>query len=690
MQIRAPHWKRLAPTHRVEILQGLLAEGKTKEQTIVILGLSEEQWLDTTAWDHHRLRMESKELTRIAAMQKEVNRLLLVGDGMGSTSIKPENYEALVKHHLAAFMTGQMDFSTTSKGDLIDAQNFLKSRGLPLSLAGQWVEPYVGIPTRVEEHSLQNAVGEGHEQVTSEVGHGPVRRAPSGLKTRNKSSEDSVATRGRSPVRRKYVHLDEATPSARPRAIPIGQSPKKTSFMLPSLKTNDATQSQPHQARRPDSILIDTNNTTTQSVLQEPSKNEIFPSSISLVATIPAGTALPQSDVIEDFDSTTIVVRPKRTWSGTAKPGRTTLLPNTTVQTPLTEAAKHNIWKTPSSNHVISKQSSETLERLRIESMKYSGRSGANVSEQAEVDNANTSFEAHEVKEKNPKGLAIEVSQVSGATLVGNTRRASTTRSIISSSTATTTTPKPKPREYSTPTTPDLSGSGSSTRSPMATRKPSRYRDVPTAAGLPTDPLVGRKGSNPQAVQVQTGTTGSYSNIYEPTKQRAADQKVNGVSDHFESAPGLQRSSLGPPEKKRAVRRPSAQLIQPPLLPAPSRNGSRHNSGAGSVVSVGSSVEVIKNVVSKNGGKPPRKTPSKPASSGPGPIATEATAISKIGGEGPRKAPSEPSPAGGKGPRKAPSKQPFPGLVAVENDQSDMAKETGNIKVANAKAKRIE
>ncbi|MCJ1395055.1 hypothetical protein MMC18_007936 [Xylographa bjoerkii] len=676
---------------KAKIIQGLLVEGKTKEQATGALGLSTEQWQDTVAWDHHRLRMENKEETRIATMQDEVNSLLLNRDGMGFTSINSTTYEALLSHHLAAFMTGKMDFSTTSKRDLVNAQNYLKSRGLPLSLVGQWMEPYVGIPIVVEKHRSQITAGsgEGQEHATKDIGQESMPQDTVGLRAMNTSGEELVATKGRSPVRRKYVHLDDETPSARPRAIPTGQAMKNISSNLPSLKLNNLTPHQPHQMRRPGSITTNTKNT----VMQEPSKPDVFTSNTSLVAkdlaqptNYPASTALPQSDTVEDLSSMTIVVQPKRTWSGTAKPGRTTFFPNATLHTPVTETSIHNMWKTPSGNPAVSKQSSEALERLRIESMKYSGRSVAGLSEQAGVNNASASAGIQNiVKRNNPQQLAVGASNAPSTAPKEKTRRVSTTSSTTRSSTASTITPTPTPtpRDRSTPATPDLPSSGSSTRSPMATRKPSRYRDGSMNAASPTDSITGRRTSNPQAVPVRTQSVTLYSSVYELSK---TDER----SDHLESAPGLhmiRRSSTGPLEKKQTVSRQSTQPISPQPIPADSQIGSRRGHKAESAASMSSSIEVAENITAKSGGKAPRKAPSKLLNSGP--ITAEKTAVSKGGGKAPRKTPSKPPISGGKAPRKTPSKPPSSGPITAEGYQSDTAKETAKLKVVKAKAKKV-
>ncbi|MCJ1404516.1 hypothetical protein MMC11_007742 [Xylographa trunciseda] len=684
-----------------KIIQSLLAEGKTKEQAMNALGLSTEHWQETVAWDNHRLKVERKEETRIVTMQDEVNSLLLDRDGRGSTSIDSTAYEALFSHHLAAFMTGKMDFSTTDKGDLVNAHNYLKLRGLSPSLVGQWMEPCIGIPTAAEKDSSQIILEprERQEGANNEISQKSVRNDNVGLKATNKSGEYLVTakaprgTKERSPVRRKYVHLDHETPSARPNAISIGQA-MNTSLKLPSLKLNNPTPRQSDQTRRPGSIITNTKNVVTQNVMQESSNRDILAPSISSVVKnlaqptlVSTSTIVSNSDPVEDLSSTTIVVQPKRTWSGTAKTGRKTLFPDGTLQTPVGETPTHNMWMTASGNPVVSKQSSEALERLRIESMKYSGRSARGFQEQNEVNDASTPADVQNVaRKKNPKELAVGVSRVPNTAPHEKIRRASTTSSTTKGSPGATIASTTTPTDQSTPATPDLPSSGSSTRSPMATRKPLRYRDGLSGATSPTESITGRRISNERAVPARTEKAGLYSSVYQLGKHMASDPTTDGRPGYQMSAPGLdtsQRSNQGPPEKRQAVRRQSTQLIPAQLIPADTCNRSRRSSLAESVGSIANSIEIAKNVVPKAGGKAPRKVPSKPPAAVP--EIAEKTAVSRTGGKGPRKAPSKPSPGKGKAPRKTPSKLPPAELAPAEVEGSDTAKESAKVKVAKAK-----
>ncbi|MCJ1413944.1 hypothetical protein MMC32_000269 [Xylographa parallela] len=715
VQTRAPQWKRLAPIHRIEIIQSLLAEGKTEEQATGALGLSAEEWLETVAWDRHRRKVESKEDSRITTMQSEVNSLLLDRDGMGFTSINSTTYQALLSHHLAAFTTGKMDFSTTSTRDLVHAQSFLRSRRLPLSLVGQWVEPYVGIPTEAEERGshMTLGLGEGQEHDTIDrmgqehvrqehvrqehVRQEHVRQDVAKLKVMNTSREELSATNGRAPVRRKYVHLDDETPSAHPKAILTGQALEKTSSNVPFLKLNSPSPHQPHQLRRPDSIITNNKLIAMQEIMQPPLKLDVVTQNTSLAfhnsarsTSLPISRAIIPTDTMKDFDSTTIVVQPKRTWSGTAKPGRSTFFPNATLRTPVADSSIHKMWKTTSGNLGVSTQSSEALERLRIESMKYSGKPLAGFPELAKVNNASTPTDVQNaVKARNPKQLAVSDPKVPSTAPKQRVRKASNTSSTTRSSIATAITPSATPKDRSTPATPDLPISGSSTRSLMATRKPSRYRDGLTNAASPTDTVAGNRASKQQAIAMRTETNGLFSSVYELSKHKAAALKTEDMPDHPDLAPGrdtIRRPSLGLPEKKQAGSRQSVQPVPSPLISADSRNGSRRNPMVENVGSVTSSIEVTKNIVPKSGGKTPRKAPSKPLISAA--LDAGKTAVSKVGGKAPRKAPSKPPSSAGKAPRKTPSK-PLPSeLLAAEDHHSGTARETAEAKVVKANAKR--
>ncbi|MCJ1378945.1 hypothetical protein MMC17_002044 [Xylographa soralifera] len=617
---RAPQWNRLAPIHRIEIIQSLLAEGKTEEQATGALGLSAEDWQETVAWDHYRCKVDSKEESRITTMQDEVNSLLLDREGMGFTSINSTTYQALLGHHLAAFTTGKMDFSTTSKRDLVNAQNLLKSRSLPLSLVGQWVEPYVGTPKVAEKDRPQITVEleEEQEHAINDMGQERVRQNTARLKIMNTSGEELKVAKGRPPVRRKYVQLNDETPSARPKAIPIGQTLKKTSSNLPFLKLDSPLLHQPRQIRRPGSTIANNKTVDVQDVLQASSKLDVvtlntLPVSKDLAqpTSLPISTAMPRADTMKDVDSMTIVVQPKRTWSGTAKPGRTTFFPNASLQTPVEETSTHKMWRTASGNPIVSRQSSEALERLRIESMKYSGKSVAVSSEPGKVNISSTPADIQDiVKQKNPKQLAVGVSKVPITASKERVRRASNTSITTKSSTATVIIPTAKPKDRSTPATPDLPSSESSTRSPMATRKPSRYRDGFTNATSPTDSVTGNRASNQQAEAMRPETNGLYSSVYELSQDRATNLKTDNMPDYPALAPGLhttQRPSLGLSEKKQAVRRQSAQSFPPQLIPSDSQNGSGRDSRAESVGFIASSIEITNKLCQNLEGRRPGK-----------------------------------------------------------------------------------
>ncbi|MCJ1282242.1 Mucin-12 [Xylographa opegraphella] len=696
LQIRAPQWKGLAPVHRIEIIQGLLAEDKTEEQVIGILGLSAEEWLETVVWDHHRRKLERKEDSRIANMQHEMNQLLLDRNGMGLTNITSTTYQARLSYYLAAFTTGKMDFFTTTEGELVYAQNFLKSRGLPLSLLSRWVEPLVGAPKLTEENGSQITLGLDEEQdhATDVIGQESLWQNAARIKGTNTFGEALNVAKRKPPVRRKYVHVDDVTPSAPPKSVPTGQALKNTSSNVPFLKLNSRSRHQPYQVRPPGSIIANSKSETTQA----PSKSAVVTSDASPVFeglaqpnSLPNSTATLQADTVKDFDPTTIVVQPKRTWSGTAKPGRTTFFPNAALQTPAVGNSIHEMWKTAYGVPSVSRQSSEALERLRIESMKYSGKSMTDRSEKVKVKEASVPADFQNVaKDKNPEQLVVGVSQVSRTAPNERVRRASSTSSTTKGSTATAITPTVTPKDRSTPFTPDLPSSASATRSPMATRKPSRYRDSLTDASSPTDTITENRARSKQAVATRTETNHGYSRVNElSSRNKAANLHTDNTSEQKESAlePHThRRSSLEQSERKQAVRRQSVQPILPEFISTSPPDSVQRNSTTESMDSIASNIEVSNNVVPGSGGKAPRKAPSKPLISEP--VVAKEPAMSKVGGKAPRKGPSKPPSSGGKAPRKTASVPPLSELIAADDHPTEIIRETAKVKIVKPKTKR--
>ncbi|MCJ1291799.1 hypothetical protein MMC34_003344 [Xylographa carneopallida] len=663
------------------------------------LGLSADEWHDTVEWDCLRSALERKEDSKIAAMQDEVNGLLLDRDGMGFTSINSATYQALLTRHLAAFTNGKMDFSTASKRDLVNAQSLLTSRGLPLSLIGEWVELPVGTPNEPAESGSEIMLGleEGQEYATESIGQDHVWQDTTRLKVMNTAKEQFNVSKGRPPVRRKYVHINSETPSARPKVISTGQSLKQRSSNAPFLTLNHQSPHQPHQMRLPGSIITDDQNIVMQDVRQAPPKLDVTTSDTSPIVnglaqsiSLPISTAIPQADTSKDTDPMTIVVQPKRTWSGTAKPARTTFSPDTTLQTPEADASIYKMWKSASSIPSVSRQSSEALERLRIESMKYSGKSIAGLSEPAKVKNASTSASLQVVvNDTNSKQLVIGTSVVSSTTPKERFRRANNTSSTTKTSIATAISPTATPRELSTRTTPDLPDSGSSTRSPMATRKPSRYRDGLSHAVSPTESITGPRVGNKQVVAKRTETNGLFSSGYQLGNHKAPGLKIEDMPIHQDLATvskTIRKSSLGLSEKKQAVRQQSTQPIQPQHISSDLRNVSRRGSSAESVSLIATSIEVTNSTVPGPGGKVPRYPPSKPLILGAPDAAKPAE--SKVGGKAPRKGPSKPPSSAGKSPQKTPSKPLPPEVISAGVPQSDITREAAKGKTTKPKVKR--
>ncbi|MCJ1478047.1 hypothetical protein MMC13_006722 [Lambiella insularis] len=556
-------WRKLASIHQLGITCGLLEQGASQEEVMQLLKLSPEHWQAMSAMDDRRLLLERREETRIAKMQEDLHWFLLDGNGSGPTTLNSSTYDRLLTLHLGRFINGDKpDFCTTTKADLQQAHAFLNSRGLPLSLAGEWKEPYIGTPS-VEAESDSNArAAVGREKDSggaNEISIRPVSQAP----VANGTSRDRPPNRGgRSSalVRRKFMLLNNDTPSGLPRSDLADRqrkilAPKQAEPALgvttPQVGQADAIPAPAKEQHLPWPPL-ESKHILPSNAPPMPDENHAAVSS-RLLPLLPRSHPNGNQGL---GSPSTIVVQPKKAWSGTAVavrpiiPATSQKLPTSTTQIAQMEAG--SISKPLPSNNVA-RYSWEALERQRAESMKYSGRTAPQFKEHSTPQTpSNASSAPNASSIRNFKQLAVVTSSAPNTVpeLNRDPMRSSITSSTASRGRSGASSVTSIRKDADTPVTPlnDLPGSRSSTRSPTATRLPSRYRNEIVQPESPTLSRKGMKSLDKEAAQATSKALKALNNLANKdgsgsAKSPVAARGINHVRQQKKRAVPQQSSS---------------------------------------------------------------------------------------------------------------------------------------------------
>lgn len=527
-------------------------------------------------------------------MQTDLHWFLLDGDGTGSTTLDSSRYGDMLTFHLGRFIDGdKSDFYTTTKSHFRKAQVFLQSWGLPLSLLGEWIEPYIGAPPFRERNGSNGRASEGLGIDPDGAEETLIRQTPhtSVAEGSSKDSPPNKHDRPPNPVRRRFIGMSNETPSGPPRSGSTGFSRNESAPTQPSLVVEVTAP----QMGRSSSIL---------NVAPDPEPHKfktLTPSRGPPLLDNSHHPTHPHSYVDEEQkleNLATITVEPKKTWSGTAIPASRN--PPNLSQISATPAAltahtepQSILSRALPTDNAITQCSSEALERQRAESMKYSYRIVAKSPERFVPQMLGDVYRSPNTNStKNYKHLAVMVSNTPSAKSNQNSRRTSITGSTASSrdSSAMSTTPVQKPADTPATSLQTLSGSGSSTRSQNATRLPARFRDEMMLAASPTHPKKGRKPLVKGASEIPL-VASDTADVAKP-----AIMSVKSPMADMSTSQGVQ-------PKKQVI--PHQQSLSTPSM---SRKGSRRQPSAESAISTNVTVTHMNEAQSSTGGKAARKT----------------------------------------------------------------------------------
>lgn len=602
-----------------------MEQNVTVETASMFLGISWEDWQETIAWDTQRHNVSEREETKIQSMQEDIHRVLL--DGGNITKLTDSVYNHIFDKHLGTIVRAEkMQFNICTKKQLETALAFLVQQGLSRSLAGRWDELSSGntykyrsteeqVPrTRGGEQTPTIEISKAVEQLELATVRPAINQKVQSPIVLASSPSQVGQERGRSPVRRRYITSDEENPpsfsrvaprTVAPRDILISQSqhstPKRIRYpyrplaMAPSAGDDTIMQDAPslplhdQTVKHPGSSLLF--NCGNGGVPHRPTTNEPKPSR-------------PSEQPDDHSESSTILVQPKRAYTGTARPtaklassGNVPFAP--LAHAPLAQATPQGGGEMTAQVDFSTGDPSEAMERLKRESLKHSAK--PKPKPERPVDNKGQSgaqMDSIVTKRKNVKNLSVSTSNSSGKQPVEGPRRASTATSTGRSRSGTAGTPEQGGQ--GSPITPMRSGS--SPRTARARQLPARFRDsvveTPTAASRP------RKTRQSKGISAQAkapATEGSSRRSSKGELAAAEDDKDDERGKRLATSPP---GSRGPAAKKRAS------------LPTPgdSRSDTAQSSKAHSVVSVGNGKDDKGKGTTarpKAGGKAPRKRPSR-------------------------------------------------------------------------------
>ena len=477
-------------------------QGISIENILKFLGISDEQYNEMVEWDNLRNKVADRENSKLYSMQQDVHQRLLSTGEFRTGSITEASYKHLFNHHLGSIVkSDKQNFTICTNRDLMKAQAFLQAKGLTATLAGTWEEPIVGISSQGTDAS---DLKDNTDEIIQGPGKGwrPERSATGSLSTR------AAEERGRSPVKRKHFTHHEEILANQACLLPTEQG----QHSMPPNGTYTPAEQVPVQVIR---FEVSLPNADGVKVMQNISKNpvqEMSHQSPTLsngkhgstpYSSIVPGHKVNASTNEADNMMSTITVEPKQKYQGTAKPRQPTQLqPVAANNSPSEYIALQGVLKTSNESVALSRNTFDALERQRLESLKHSARPGQKVGPRMEMEGRiSLPIPQTQANGKNFRQLAIATPSSSGVKPVAVPSKPGT--SSLAGTVLTATPASMSHGAQSSPITPTLtaSGSGSSTRSQMATRMPARYAEDLVEIGSPTNMRAEKKTTTKRNVE---------------------------------------------------------------------------------------------------------------------------------------------------------------------------------------------
>jgi len=589
-----PSWQGLSPVLRIEILHGFVDQDVSPEIASSHLGISPEEWQETVKWDTQREQVSEREDTKIQGMQEEIHRLLL--DGGPIIKVTTSAYNRIFDRHLGTYMrTDKWHFHVCTKKQLEIAHAFLNFRGLSRSLAGRWDELESGNTydyRSAREKASRAEMSKVVEKLDGVIIQPGVNQKAQDPKVSSLITSSPVHERGRSPIRRRYItQSQETSPSASQatRKIPASQD---LAVPQPQHYTTKRTPN-PYRpiviapGAGSDTIMQDISNLFLPDQTVEPSDASLplTGSTVMVPCQLPANDPRPILSTEQEndhSDNSTILVQPKRGWTGTARPtvriaphpsGNDSLIP-------LAQGIIQGMGDMTAQTDLSTGDPNGAMERLRRQSLKHTAK--ARPKPEAQTENGDQSCSQmgpNGIKPKNVKSFPVSTSLSKAKQAPQDPRRASTGSLTATSRFTTAATPEQSAQD--SPDTPVKSGS--STRSSRATQLPARYRDdlveTPTAASRPRKSSQ-LKGLVPQATMPKAEVTLRKPRGRKAAAEKEEEEEEDEDADHTKRLATSPPGSREPPPKKQAGRKRATMPT-----PSASRSESVQSSRAESVVS---------------------------------------------------------------------------------------------------------
>ena len=534
-------------------MDGFEQNGIAKEEAWKHLHLSDREIAELEALNTQRRQTFSQEDAQVRAHVAQINETLLGGAERYTRKLTQARFQSLwQENHANLINPDELGLDQTTKADLARAKVFLKSLGLPESLAGQWADPISGAramrPTSVNGRTA-HTVKAGSETAAAitekglssgnkEVNHRGTGN-PSSSKQNEKRNDNNETPRARLKHDTMKQTTDATSKVSRKR-----KSLSQSSLSTPARVGNGRVSIQNGSEQMPNNSNIVKEHTDA-----EPTR---FKTPLATMKRI-MSTDQHQNDqaAVELTQAAgTISTLPKPTYSGTAKLlPRTPICPSGAAGTSQeVQSSNADIKNQASGSSAVSASASDAIEKLRIDVVEYRGRSEPLQQGDDFIESGTP------VKNKNFRGLSLKLSSTAATTPVQHPRNSSFMDSADSRSPAYSVEKsgsRGEPSSGSPSTTLHHSGSSREARSPAAMQLPARYRDSAVGSPLRNCPAEMRAYSTKMATwsagYVRTKTDEALKNEAEQRTQMKAKEEQTQNEKSIVNEPEERK----PPRTKR-------------------------------------------------------------------------------------------------------------------------------------------
>ena len=553
-------WSDLKPANQLEILDGFEQNGFAKEEAWKHLHLSDTDIAELEGLSTRRRQILSQEDAQVRAHVAQINKTLLGGAERYTRKLTQARFQSLWhENHAGLINPDELGLDQTTRADLVRAKVFLKALGLPQSLAGQWEDPISG--ARATRPTLVNGKTADTTKAGGETGAAITEK---GLSSGNKEVNHRGTGNPSNGKPNEKRNGNNETPRARSKHDTLKPTTDATSTV--SRKRKSLSRSSLSTPAR-----VGNGRVSVQNGSEQMPNNSNAVKEHTNIEPIRFKTPLPTMERVMSTDqhqndqaaveltqaASTISTLPKPAYSGTARPPpRTPIYRSSTAGTSQEMQSSNADFKNQASgSSAVSASASDAIEKLRIDALKYRGRSRSQRQEDGFVESGSP------IKTKNFRGLSLKLSSTAATSPIQHPRNASLMDSADSRSPGHSIEKLGSRGERSSGSpsaTLHHSGSSREARSPAAMQLPARYRDSAVGSPLRSCPAEMRAYSTKMAAwsagYLRTKTDEALKNEAEQQVQIEAKEEQTQNERSFMN----EREEKKPPTTKRVSREATA------------------------------------------------------------------------------------------------------------------------------------